>query len=169
MTSIDDGLETSAPPTADILDRTDVSSLVRAFYRDAATDTLLGPVFEAAEVDWPAHIHTLTDFWAWQLLGERGYEGNPLRAHEPIHQQMPFSPAHFARWLDLFTATVDASFAGPVADTAKQRAVKMANALQRLLRGDDRSDETGQGTLVIRPAAEKGTFGPARGAPGQGR
>ncbi len=36
-------------------------------------------------MDWPSHIETLTDFWAWQLLGERGYETNPLRAHEPVH------------------------------------------------------------------------------------
>ena len=120
---------------ADIAGRDDVELLVRAFYRDAATDDLLGPIFEAAAVDWPAHIDKLTDFWAWQLLGAPGYDGNPLRAHEPIHAQVPFRAAHFARWLELFTATVDAYFAGPVAEIAKQRATKMAHALQRILSG----------------------------------
>jgi hemoglobin len=120
----------------DIGDRGDIESLVRAFYRDAATDDLLGPVFEAAHVDWPAHVAALTDFWAWQLFGERGYDGNPLRAHEPVHAVCPFTDAHFDRWLDLFTATVDAHFAGPAADAAKQRAAKMARALARLLEGE---------------------------------
>jgi hemoglobin len=121
------------PATTDISDRADIEDLVRAFYRDAATDDLLGPIFEAAGVDWPAHIATLTDFWAWQLLGERGYDGNPLRAHAPIHARRPFTSAHFERWLDLFTATVDSRYTGPVAAAAKQRATKMANALERLL------------------------------------
>ena len=120
---------------SDIAEVADIEALVRAFYRDAATDHLLGPVFEAAHVDWPSHIDTLTRFWAWQLLGERGYEGNPLLAHTAIHQQRPFTNAHFTRWLDLFTSTVDTHFTGPTAETAKQRAAKMANALRRLLDG----------------------------------
>lgn len=129
-------------PMHDLGTRTDVERLMRAFYRDVATDDLLGPVFEAANVDWPTHIDKLTDFWAWQLLGQRGYEGNPLRAHEPIHQQHPFVSGQFIRWLDLFTSAVDAHAAGPIADTAKQRAAKMAGALERLLDGhDDAADQ----------------------------
>ena len=121
--------------TTDIGDRADIEALVRAFYRDAATDDLLGPIFDAAGVDWPAHIATLTDFWSWQLLGERNYDGNPLRAHAPVHALRPFTPAHFERWLELFTSTVDRHHSGPVAAAAKQRATKMANALARLLDG----------------------------------
>jgi len=34
----------------DIVDRHDIEVLVRNFYRDAAMDDLLGPVFEAARV-----------------------------------------------------------------------------------------------------------------------
>ena len=119
----------------DIATRDDIECLVRTFYRDAAMDDLLGPIFEGADVDWPEHIDTLTDFWSWQLLGERGYDGNPLRAHEPIHARLPFRDEHFERWLELFTATVDENFCGPLAATAKVRAAKMAHALQRLLGG----------------------------------
>ena len=54
-------------------------------------DDMLGPVFEAADVDWTVHIAKLIDFWAWQLLGDPGYEGNPLRAHEPVHARTPFA------------------------------------------------------------------------------
>jgi hemoglobin len=121
----------------DITDRADIEELVRAFYRDVATDGLLGPVFEGADVHWPSHIDTLTRFWSWQLLGQPGYDGNPLLAHAPIHRDRPFTDAHFERWLDLFTSTVDGHFTGPVADTAKHRAAKMARALQRLLDGRD--------------------------------
>ena len=60
---------------ADIVDRDDIELLVRNFYRDAAMDDVLGPVFEAARVNRNAHIATLIDFWAWQLLGEPGYDG----------------------------------------------------------------------------------------------
>ena len=74
--------------------------------------TSLGPVFEAARVNWNAHIATLIDFWAWQLLGEPGYDGHPLRAHEPIHARTPFAHSFYERWVDLFCGTVDASFQG---------------------------------------------------------
>ena len=107
---------------ADISTRDDVELLVRSFYRYAAMDELLGPIFETAAVDWPSHIDTLTEFWEWQLLGRPGYEGNPLRAHEPVHAVTPFADEHFV---------------GPTAEVAKGRAQKMANAMRRLLRGVD--------------------------------
>ena len=71
-----------------------------------------------------------------ELLCVRGYEGNPLLAHRPAHEATPFTDAHFARWLALFTETVDELFDGPTAELAKRRAATMARALQRLLRGE---------------------------------
>ncbi len=120
----------------DIADRDDIELLVRSFYRYAAMDELLGPIFSAAQVDWPSHIDTLTEFWAWQLLGERGYVGNPLRAHEPIHARTPFAESHYERWIELFLSTIDEHFVGATAEAAKVRATKMANALRRLLAGE---------------------------------
>lgn len=131
---------------ADITDRADVERLVRDFYRQAAMDELLGPAFSAAHVDWGAHVATLTDFWSWQLLGEPGYEGQPLRAHQPAHARTPFSAAQYERWLELFCDTVDSGFRGPIADAAKQRARKMAHALERLLSG-----ESASGGLPLEP------------------
>jgi hemoglobin len=128
----------------DLATRADVALLVQTFYRAAAMDDLLGPVFAAAGIDWPQHLATVTDFWMWQLFGVRGYEGNPLRAHEPAHDTTPFTDAHFSRWLSLFQETVDEHFDGPVADLAKARAAKMAQALARLLRG-----ESGPGDVAI--------------------
>lgn len=125
----------------DLATRADMALLVQTFYRAAAMDDVLGPVFAAAGVDWPEHLATITDFWMWQLLGVRGYEGNPLRAHEPVHRVTPFTEAHFTRWLALFEETVDEHFEGPVADLAKARAAKMAQALARLLRGESSSGD----------------------------
>jgi hemoglobin len=135
----------------DLATRTDVGLLVRTFYRAAAMDDLLGPVFAAAQVDWPQHLDTVTDFWMWQLLGVRGYEGNPLRAHEPVNRVIPFTDAHFDRWLSLFTETVDELFEGPTAELAKRRAAKMARALARLLRG-----ESGPGDAAIEVLRPRG-------------
>jgi hemoglobin len=123
----------AARPDLDSRER--IADMVRDFYRQVAMDDLLGPVFAGAHVDWSAHIPKLVDFWAWQLLGTRGYEGNPLRAHEPVHARSPFGPELYERWLDLFEATVDAGYAGPVAEAAKGRARRMAGALARLLDG----------------------------------
>ncbi len=119
----------------DLATRAEVELLVRTFYRAAAMDDLLGPIFEAASVDWPSHIETVTGFWMDQLFATHRYEGNPLRAHVPVARRIPFRPEHFARWLALFTETVDELFEGPVADLAKARAAKMARALARLLDG----------------------------------
>jgi len=119
----------------DIVDRGDIDLMVRNFYRDAAMDDVLGPVFVAALVNWNVHVATLIDFWAWQLLGEPGYEGQPLRAHEPIHARTPLSHAMYERWLELFCETVDESFRGPRAEVAKGRGRKMAAAMERLLSG----------------------------------
>lgn len=125
----------------DLATRRDVQALVVRFYRAAAMDDLLGPVFAAAHVDWPGHVDTVTDFWMWQLFGVRGYEGNPLRAHEPVDRRTPFTQAHFDRWLALFTETVHEQFEGPKADLAMARAAKMAHALQRLLAGESASGD----------------------------
>lgn len=117
----------------DIADRDDVERFVRDFYRQVAMDDVLGPVFEDARVDWPQHIATLTDFWAWQLLGDDAYDGNPLLAHRPAHARTPFTAAHYERWLQILDDTLDADFRGPVADAARVRGRKMAAALRRLL------------------------------------
>jgi hemoglobin len=120
----------------DIRDRSDVARLVVAFYRAAAMDDLLGPVFEAAHVDWSVHTAKLTDFWAWQLLGQPADERNPLLAHQSAHARTPFTEQHYERWLDLFETTVDELFAGSTAAAAKRRGWRMAKAMRRLL--DDR-------------------------------
>jgi hemoglobin len=147
-------------PTADLTTPEHIEQLVRAFYRDVATDDLLGPIFAGVDVDWPSHVDKLTDFWAWQILGIRGYDGNPLRAHEPVHERFTFTEAHFDRWLELFTAHVDRSFAGPNAELATQRATKMATAMRRLLDGRHGAADEPITPLLV-PRREVGISRPA--------
>jgi hemoglobin len=150
-------IQTFHVPPSDIRDRADVDRFVREFYRDAAMDDLLGPVFVSARTHWGEHNATLVDFWSWQLLGERGYVGRPIRAHEPAHARTPFTTAHFERWLHLFVGTIDSLFAGPVAELAKTRARKMAAAMQRLLGNvSDRGDSEIVVTLVASCPAHAG-------------
>ncbi len=149
--AVDPGLAGTGP--VDLVDREGVEVLVRSFYRQAAMDERLGPVFAAAEVDWPAHIATLIDFWSWQLFGERGYEGNPLLAHRPLQADTPFTPAHYQRWLELFDLTIDEQFRGPMADTAKLKAAKMAAALERLMDGVSADGDVPIAVTVVRPVA----------------
>ena len=135
-----DALATAERP--DLATEDDVERLVRDFYREAAVDEVLGPVFEAAEVDWAAHIPRVTQFWSWQLLGGRRYDGRPLRSHERVNELVPFTEAHYERWLELFCATLHDGWAGPVADTAERRARRMARSMRRVLAGEADPDPT---------------------------
>jgi hemoglobin len=131
----------TAVPSAELGDIgsvADIEVLVRDFYRDVAMDDVLGPVFERAGVDWSVHLPKLVDFWTWQLLGDRVYEGQPILAHVSAHQRTPFTERHYERWLSLFTATIDGRFGGPTADLAKARADRIASTMQRML-ADERT------------------------------
>jgi hemoglobin len=70
------------------------------------------------------------------LFGLPGYGGNPFRAHREVHEQQPFTPAHFARWLDLFEETMDLGWAGPNASRAKELARTVARVHSTQLIGE---------------------------------
>jgi hemoglobin len=121
----------------DLTTEADIEALVRAFYRAAAVDGVLGPVFDAAEVDWPEHIPKVTAFWTWQLLGGRRYDGRPLQAHSRVNELVAFRDAHYERWLELFCETLHEGWSGPTTDLAEQRARRMASSMRRVLAGAD--------------------------------
>jgi len=103
-----------------------IERLVRRFYGDVAQDDLLSPMFKLAGVEWASHIDKLTAFWSRLLLGIPGFNGNALQAHRRVNAQRPFTPAHFERWLNLFTGAVDSEWSGPNAERAKTLAHRMA-------------------------------------------
>jgi hemoglobin len=137
----------------DLDDQTEIAELVRRFYADVAQDDLLGPLFnDVARVDWSEHLPKLTAFWCRALLSQPGYEGNPYRSHQLIHERSPFTRAHFERWLDLFHEHVDLGWSGPRAEHAKQLARRVAMVHSKQIVGDAviyEPDEPGPAPIVL--------------------
>jgi hemoglobin len=123
-----------APLTHDLDTRSQIHDLVVRFYREIVFDDLLGPVFtEVAEVDWSIHIPKLIDYWCRVLLGQPGYDGYLLNAHQEVHEVDGFREEFFDRWYLLFVESIDASWEGPIADRAKRHAARIAAVLARRL------------------------------------
>lgn len=121
--------------------------MVRRFYADVAMDDLLGPMFEeVARVDWSEHLPKLAAFWCRALLGQAGYSGNPFRAHADVHQQRPFTHAHFDRWLTLFHETLELGWVGPNARRASELARNVARVHAEQLIGEP-GPETSSGSV----------------------
>jgi hemoglobin len=121
---------------ADLDRRSEIHDLVVAFYREVVFDDVLAPVFvETAEVDWAVHIPKLIDFWCRVLLGEPGYTGAVLAAHQHVHDLEPFRVEHFDRWHALWVDSIDARWSGPRAEQAKAHAGRIGGFLARRLLG----------------------------------
>ena len=112
---------------------TDVQLLVRRFYQAVIPDPILGPIFSGFGVDWSVHIPKLVDYWCRVLLGEPGYDGAILGAHRRVHEIDAFRAEHFDRWYSLWVESVDAGWAGPMAERAKRHAARIATSLARRL------------------------------------
>lgn len=80
----------------------DVATLIDRFYDKVRLDPLIGPVFNAVVKDWATHKSLLTSFWCSVALRAGSYRGNPMAKHQPL----PVKREHFARWLELWRATV---------------------------------------------------------------
>ena len=114
--------------------RAEIHDLVVGFYREIVFDDLLAPVFgEVAEVDWSTHIPKLIDYWSRVLLGDPDYAGSILAAHRHVHDIEAFRIEHFVRWYTLWIQSVDAGWAGPMAERAKRHAAKIGGSLARRL------------------------------------
>ncbi len=88
------------------LDDAGLSRLISLFYGRVRQDAELGPIFNDAIADWPAHLAKLTDFWHSVMLTSGRFKGNPMMKHL-IHRAR-ISPEHFDRWIALWdVATVE--------------------------------------------------------------
>lgn len=105
--------------------------LVGLFYERVRADAALGPLFEDAIHDWPAHLETLADFWSSVMLTSGRYKGQPMAAH--LKHQARITPAMFDRWLHLW-AQATAELLPPDAAAAMQaKAARIAQSLQYAL------------------------------------
>jgi hemoglobin len=125
----------------DITGLEDIQLFVDEFYGRVRKDDLIGPVFDNVIADWQPHLDKMYRFWNAVLFGEPGFKGNPFAKHAPL----PIAQEHFARWLELFSETIDAHFTGPMALETKQRAGLMATMFMSKL---DRM-RTGSGYTIV--------------------
>jgi hemoglobin len=119
----------------DIESREDVELLLTEFYKIAITDKEIGHHF--AELDLVAHLPVIVDFWEKVLFGRNIYFGNPLFVHQKLQEKNPLTLEHFQRWVAIFTETIDAHFAGEIAENAKVRAKMIAHSLNQRLNGEE--------------------------------
>jgi hemoglobin len=120
----------------DIESRVDLERLLSAFYERAMIDPLLEPVFTASQMVLPTHLPRIASFWEVTLLHEGDYSGRPMQIHRDLVEAAGLRTVHFARWLEIWTATVSAMFSGPVADTAIADAARMGTAMARATGAD---------------------------------
>ncbi len=130
-----------APGTAvDITERM-ICELVEAFYAKVREDGELGPIFNAAVEDWPAHLDKLSDFWSSVVLMSGRYKGRPM----PVHAALPgISDEHFARWLELFGKTASVVCPPAAADLFIDRAMRIAESLKLGIALQRRESAAGQ-------------------------
>lgn len=114
----------------DITNRSDIEQLIDTFYSKVRKDDLIGPIFNTIiGDDWSHHLPIMYKFWDMVLFSTPGYAGSPVRAHTDIDKRMPMNKEHFDRWLAIWNETVDAMYAGEIADMAKNKAGLMANLI----------------------------------------
>jgi hemoglobin len=121
----------------DITTREDIDALMVRFYGRAMKDPVIGYLFtDVAQLDLAHHLPVIGDFWESTLFGTGSYarhRRNPLLIHAELDRQEPLQPHHFERWLELFTSSVDETFAGMRAEFAKQRGWAIAQRMQQFL------------------------------------
>lgn len=108
----------------DIASAEDVRELVARFYERITIDPLIGHFF--THLVLASHLPRIEAFWRMVLLGDRGYQGEPMSAHIRLDARHRMEKVHFDRWLREWEASVDALFSGPVAEAAKDRARTIA-------------------------------------------
>ena len=118
-------------PRMDITDSRDVARLVNVFYDRVRDDDILGPIFDdIAHVDWATHLPRMYDFWESVLFARATFKGTPLLVHRALDRRTPLTTAAFDRWIALFQSTVDDLFSGPMAEHAKNCAVRIAATME---------------------------------------
>jgi len=129
--------DTRHPQRPDIRGRADLKLLVDRFYQRVGEDNRLGFIFnEVVAVDWEHHLPRMVDFWEKALFRTGDYKGNPLAKHLAVSQKTTVGKAQFDRWIELFSNTVDAHFAGERSEHIKRIAADMAQVMTSRITGE---------------------------------
>lgn len=106
----------------------DIARLVPVFYSRVRADAVLGPIFNEAIEDWPAHLEKLQAFWSSVVLTSGRYKGQPMIAHLRHEQHM--TPENFACWLELWALTANELLGANAAAVFQEKASRIAESLQ---------------------------------------
>ncbi|MCB1690157.1 MAG: group III truncated hemoglobin [Halioglobus sp.] len=118
----------------DLDSRENIALFVDRFYERLLADEQLAPIFvDVAEIDLAVHLPHIKDYWCKLLLGEKQYQRHTMDIHRQLHSKRALKIEDFERWLDFFTSTVDAHFAGERADRAKRVAATIAANMKKSL------------------------------------
>jgi hemoglobin len=104
-----------------------LGAVVEAFYAKVRDDALIGPVFNKAIHDWPAHLETLKAFWSSVMLTSGRYKGRPLPAH--ARHADAITAASFERWLKLWAETTSDLLDPAAAAALQAKAARIAESL----------------------------------------
>lgn len=85
------------------IDEQFISLMVERFYTSIREDDLLSPIFAERITNWPEHLERMKSFWRSILFNSGEFSGNPMTKHMSIPG---LEEHHFARWLELFYATL---------------------------------------------------------------
>jgi hemoglobin len=110
------------------IDEQGLRQLVALFYARVREDAELGPIFNDAIADWPAHLDKLTAFWSSVMLTSGHYKGNPVAAH--VKHRDRIDPALFQRWLALWARTTAEVMPPEAAAALQAKASRIAESLQ---------------------------------------
>jgi len=120
----------------DVENRSDLESLLTAFYTKVFDDDLIAFFFTDVEpLNMETHIPVITDFWEAVVFGKHSYRKNVMEIHQHINAKAAIEKKHLDRWVLLFTQTIDAQFEGLNATLMKQRATSIATLMQIKLGG----------------------------------
>ena len=114
-----------------MLDEEALALLFARFYAQVRCDDLIGPLFNQAIHDWPAHTNRLTAFWSSVRLASGRYKGQPVAAHLR-HREKITSPM-FDRWLSIWRKTTADMFTADVAGALQAKADRIAESLRLAL------------------------------------
>jgi hemoglobin len=114
-----------------MVDEIEIPPLLAAFYARVRSDDLLGPIFNAAIDDWPAHLARLADFWSSVMRMSGRYKGRPMLAH--LRHADEITPPMFDRWLALWTETTHQRLSPVDAAAMQDKAARIGASLERTL------------------------------------
>ena len=113
----------------DIETRDDLHHIITVFYLQLLTDPIIGFFFtDIVSLDLEKHIPKIADFWAFQLLGEKNYQGNVFELHRQLHIKAALTEDHFHRWVFILHNTIDNLHSGPLASGMKLKAAMIAKS-----------------------------------------